>query len=423
MAASEFVGPLVDLFVLLLAAKIVGWVFQKVKQPGVIGEVVGGILVGPAIVLSLDSALLGPYLGAILEGPLVHENELLEFIAELGAIFLLFLVGIETRLEDILGVGKEALFVGTLGVIVPFGAGWAVSLYVGYSQVTSLFVGTALVATSVGITARVLQELQVLSKPYSRIILGAAVIDDVLGLIVLAIVSGIASTGSFVVGEVAQLVLLSALFVAGAAALVPAMARLKMEWLPFDKPLEFAIVFGVGMAALSAVIGLAPIVGAFFAGMLLAEFETQDEAYELEEPIQGTAALLTPVFFAVIGLKLELGVLIEPEVLLLGSVLTVIAIAGKLVGGLGALSQGKREAAIVGMGMVPRGEVGLIVAAIGLSAGAVQGTQYAVVLFVVVVTTVLAPIAMRPMIRWAEEAGEVDEPPAGATPDLPDVNS
>jgi Kef-type K+ transport system membrane component KefB len=402
MAASAFTDALIHLFFLLLAAKTVGWLFQQVKQPGVIGEVVAGAIVGPA--------LLG----------LVPETELMEFIAELGAIFLLFLVGIETRLEDILGVGKEAFLVGGLGVLVPFGAGWAISLYFGYSQVTSLFVGTALVATSVGITARVLQELQVLSKPYSRIILGAAVIDDVLGLIVLAIVSGIASTGSFVVGEVAKLVLLSLVFVGGAAALVPAMGRLDMDWLPFERPMEFAIVFGVGMAALSAVIGLAPIVGAFFAGMLLAEFQAQDDSYDLESPIQGTAALLTPIFFAVIGLRLDLAVLMEPEVLMLGSALTVVAVVGKLVGGFGALSQGFRDASIVGMGMVPRGEVGLIVAAIGLSAGAVQGTQYAVVLFVVIVTTILAPIAMRPMIRWAEEADDVDEPPSGATPDLPD---
>jgi Kef-type K+ transport system membrane component KefB len=405
MAASEFVQPLIHLFFLLLAAKMTGWLFQKAKQPGVIGEVVAGVIVGPA------------QLG------LVPDTHLMKFVAELGAIFLLFLVGIETRLEDILGVGKEAFAVGALGVIVPFGAGWAISLYVGYSQVTSLFVGTALVATSVGITARVLQELQVLSKPYSRIILGAAVIDDVLGLIVLAIVSGVASTGSFVVGEVAKLVVLSIVFVGGAAAFVPVMGKLDMDWLPFDKPMEFAIVFGVGMAALSAVIGLAPIVGAFFAGMLVAEFEAQDDSYDIENPIQGTGALLTPIFFAVIGLRLDLAVLFETEVLVLGGILTVVATIGKLLGGLGALSQGTREASIVGMGMVPRGEVGLIVAAIGLSAGAVQGTQYAVVLFVVIATTILAPIAMRPMIRWAEEADDVDEPPSGATPDLPDVNS
>lgn len=393
MAGSEFVGTLVELFYLLVAAKLTGWAFQKAKQPGVIGEVVAGAIVGPA--------LLG----------FVHESQILDFISELGAIFLLFLVGLETRLEDILGVGKEAFFVGFLGVIVPFVAGWGISFYfVGYTQVTSLFVGTALVATSVGITARVLQELQVLSEKYSRIILGAAVIDDVLGLIVLAIVSGVAATGSFVVGEVTKLIVLSILFVAAAAALVPVMNRTKMDWLPFSTPLEFAIVAGVGLAALSAVIGLAPIVGAFFAGMLLAEFQHEKDDVELEHPIEGTAALLTPIFFAVIGLKLDLAILVEPEVLLLGGSLTLVAIVGKLVGGLGALSQGFRKASVVGMGMVPRGEVGLIVAAIGLSSGAVEGTQYAVVLFVVIATTIIAPVLMRPLIRWAGEEDEDGEP-------------
>jgi Kef-type K+ transport system membrane component KefB len=391
MAGTEFAGLLLELFYLLLAAKLTGWLFKKAKQPAVIGEVVAGVIVGPA--------LLG----------LVHEGEILDFIAELGAIFLLFLVGLETRLEDILGVGKEAFFVGVLGVLVPFGAGWAISLYVGYSQVTALFVGTALVATSVGITARVLQELQVLSESYSRIILGAAVIDDVLGLIVLAVVSGIASTGSFVVGEVTKLVLLSLAFVAAAGLMVPVMDRIDMDKLPFSRPLEFAIVVGVGMAGLAALIGLAPIVGAFFAGMLLAEFEAENEGMDLEEPIAGTAALLTPVFFAVIGLRLDLAALVEPEVLLLGTLLTVVATIGKLVGGIGALSKGVREASVVGMGMVPRGEVGLIVAAIGLSSGAVEGTQYAVVLFVVVATTVIAPVLMRPLIRWAE--AEEEQPP------------
>lgn len=400
--ASEFVGVLVELFYLLLAAQLVGWIFEKLKQPAVIGEVLAGVIVGPA--------LLG----------IVHEGEILDFISELGAIFLLFLVGVETRLGDILGVGKEAVLVAVIGVIGPFVAGWWTALQMGFGQVPSLFVGTALVATSVGITARVLQELGVLSETYSRIILGAAVIDDVLGLIVLAIVSGIAVQGEFVVGEVTRLILFSGAFVVGSALLVPVLNRLRVDLLPFRTTLGFALVLGIGMAGLSALIGLAPIVGAFFAGMLIAELEAQEEEHALEEPIHGAAALLTPVFFAVVGLKLDLTVLTEPIVLGLGSILTVIAIVGKLIGGLGALSQGFREAVVVGTGMVPRGEVGLIVVALGLSSGAVNDTQYAIVLFMVVVTTLLAPLALRPLIRWSAEEAERDEPPPGATPDLPD---
>lgn len=393
--ASEFVQILVELSLLLLAAQLTGWLFKKLKQPTVLGEVLAGVIVGPAI--------LG----------VVHEGEILDFVAELGAIFLLFLVGVETRLQDILGVGKEALFVGLLGVVGPFAAGWWISLQLGFSQVAALFVGTALVATSVGITARVLQELGALSRPYARIILGAAVIDDVLGLIVLAVVSGVAVQGQFVVAEISRLLLFSIVFVAGSALLVPVASRLRLDRIPFRSTLELALVLGLGMAALSAVIGLAPIVGAFFAGMLVAELQAQVDAPRLEEPIHGVAALLTPVFFAVVGLKLDLAVLTDQTVLVFGSVLTVVAIVGKLLGGLGALTRGFREAAIVGVGMVPRGEVGLIVVALGLSSGAINELEYAIVLFVVVVTTLLAPLVLRPLIRWAESGPDAGEPSGG----------
>ncbi len=400
--ASEFVGTLLALFYVLLAAQLVGWVFRKLNQPSVIGEVVAGMIIGPAV--------LG----------IVHEGEILDFIAELGAIFLLFLVGIETRLKDILGVGKEAVSVGVLGVIIPFVAGWGFSRLIGFDQVASLFVGTALVATSVGITARVLQELGVLSRTYSRIILGAAVIDDVLGLILLAVVSGVAITGAFVAGDIALLILFSFLFVVGSAAMVPVMSRLPMKRLPFSSNLAFGLVLGVGMAALSAVVGLAPIVGAFFAGMLLAELAHDSEGPGLEAQVHGVAALLTPVFFAVVGIKLDILALTDPFVLVVGSALTLIAVIGKLVGGLGALSQGIPDASVVGMGMVPRGEVGLIVVALGLSSGAVDNTEYAIVLFVVVATTLIAPLFLRPMVRWAQAAkSAVDEPATGSMPDPP----
>lgn len=395
--ASEFTGALVDVVILLLAAQLTGWLFQKFKQPAVIGEVVAGILVGPS--------LFG----------MVHETELLTFLAELGAIFLLFLVGIETRLKDILEVGTEAFAVAALGVVLPFVSGYYFGVYMGFGFVANLFLGTALVATSVGITARVLQELNVLSRSYSRIILGAAVIDDVLGLIVLAVVSGIAAAGAVQVGAITQLILLSIAFVGGAALLVPLMDRLPMDKIPFRSPLGFGVVFGVGMAALSAWIGLAPIVGAFFAGMILAEIKDE---HDIEDPVHGISVLLTPIFFSVVGLQLDLNALAQPEILVAGSALSVLAIVGKLVGGFGAIKRGFREASVVGMGIVPRGEVGLIVAAIGLSSGAVNHAEYAIVLFVVVVTTLVAPLFLRPLIAWVEaEEKPLDEP--GGTPDPP----
>lgn len=375
-------GPILEVFYLILAAQVLAFLFKRLKQPVVIGEVLAGILVGPA--------LLG----------LVHEGEVLEFLAELGAIFLLFMVGLETRLKDILAVGKEAFLVAVLGVAFPFVGGYWYGLQIGFETLPALFLGTALVATSVGITARVLQELGVLSRPYARIILGAAVIDDVLSLIVLAVVNGVAKTGSVEVGEVLTLILLSAVFVGLAVGFSPLFARLPLEKLPLGSPLGFAFALGMGMAALAASIGLAPIVGAFLGGMLLAEVR---EKYRLEEPIFAIEGFLAPLFFAMVGVRLELSALVQPATLVAGSVVLVIALLGKLLGGfLGALTQGFRQAVVVGVGMAPRGEVGLIVAALGLAARAVNEEEYAIVLFMVVFTTLLAPLALRPLILWAE---------------------
>ncbi|MFN3367950.1 MAG: cation:proton antiporter [Thermus sp.] len=373
---------ILEVFYLVLATQVVAFLFKRLNQPVVIGEVLAGVLMGPAI--------LG----------WVHEGEILEFIAELGAIFLLFMVGLETRLKDILAVGKEAFLVAVLGVAFPFLGGYLFGLQIGFATLPSLFLGTALVATSVGITARVLQELGVLSRPYARVILGAAVIDDVLGLIVLAVVNGVARTGEVQMGAILQLILLSVAFVGLAVALSPLFSRLPLEKLPMGSPMGFALALGIGMAALAASIGLAPIVGAFLGGMLLSEVR---EKYRLEEPVLAIESFLAPIFFAMVGVRLELAALISPATLVAGSVVTVIAILGKVLGGfLGALTQGVRSALTVGVGMSPRGEVGLIVAALGLAAGAVNEEEYAIVLFMVVFTTLFAPFALKPLIAWTE---------------------
>jgi len=380
-AEHSLTAHLFEIFMLILATQIMGWLFQKMKQPAVIGELLAGVIVGPAL------------LGWVVEG------SLLEFISELGAIFLLFMVGLETRLEDILKVGKEAFIVAVVGAILPFFGGYYFGLYVGFSQVSALFLGAALVATSVGITARVMQELDVLSRPYSRIILGAAVIDDIEGLIVLAIVSGIANTGSVETGSIVKLVLISFAFVGGAMALVPFVRRIPLNKLPFQSPLGVSLAFGLAMATLASYIGLAPIVGAFMAGMVMAELR---EEYGLEEPIHAIESFLAPIFFAYMGVQLDLAALGSRSVLIAGSVVSLIAIVGKLFAMFGALTQGIRNAIVVGVGMVPRGEVGLIVASIGLSAGAVDEREFAIVIFMVVVTTIVAPLSLRPLVAWAD---------------------
>ena len=372
---------LLQLFILVVAVQFMGWLFRRFGQPAVIGELVAGVLIGPSVF------------------GWVHEGHTLEFIAEVGAVFLLFMVGLETRLKDVMAVGKEAFLVAVTGVILPFIGGYYFSVISGHDQVASLFFGAALVATSVGITARVLQELGVLSRPYSRIILGAAVIDDVLGLIILAIVSGIAQTGAVETGAVVRLVVISTVFVGLAAAAVPLVRRLPLERLPFQSTYGTAVVVALGMATLASAIGLAPIVGAFLGGMIMAEVA---EEYKLSEPVHALEGFLAPIFFAYMGILLDLKALGDLDVIKAGLIVSGIAILGKLVTFLAAITQGIKNAVVVGVGMIPRGEVGLIVAAIGLTNRAIDETQFAVVIFMVVVTTLLAPLLLKPLVLWAE---------------------
>mgnify|MGYP006277455265 CR=1 FL=1 len=382
---------LLQVFLLVLSTQFMGWVFHRLNQPLVLGQLLAGVLLGPS--------LLG----------WVHEGEVLGFIAELGAIFLLFLVGLEVRLKDILSVGKEAILVALIGVLLPFAAGIIFGTAMDYSQIATLFVGTALVATSVGITAAVLQELGVLSRSYSRIILGAAVIDDILSLIVLGIVSGMAQEGNVAVLEVVELMALAIVFVGGAMALAPIVRRLPLDRLPSWGPYAVTLILGLGMASLASEIGLAPIVGAFLAGTLLAEVE---EEHRLSRRVHAVEFFLAPIFFAMVGVQLDLSVLLTPQILALGGLLSLIAILTKVVGGLGALSHGIRRASVVGMGMVPRGEVILIVVAVGLAEGAISQAQYAMMLSIVVVTTVLAPLLLRVLVPWAESEQRPGPPQA-----------
>ena len=377
---------LLQVFFLVLATQFMGWVFHRLNQPLVLGQLLAGVLLGPS--------LLG----------WVHEGEVLGFIAEMGAIFLLFLVGLEVRLKDILSVGKEAVLVAIIGVTLPFAAGILFGMAMDYTEIATLFVGTALVATSVGITAAVLQELGVLSRSYSRIILGAAVIDDILSLIVLGIVSGMAQEGNVAVVEIVELMALAIVFVGGAMALAPVVRRLPLDKLPSWGPYSVTLILGLGMAALASVIGLAPIVGAFLAGTLLAEVE---EEYRLSRRVHAVEFFLAPIFFAMVGVQLDLSVLLTPEILALGGVLSLVAILTKLVGGLGALRYGLRQASVVGMGMVPRGEVILIVVAVGLAEGAISQAQYAMMLSIVVITTILAPLMLRVLVPWAESGRRI----------------
>ena len=380
-ASPEISQILFSLFCLVSSAQILGWLAARLGQPRVIGQVLAGVLVGPS--------LLG----------LVEVSVTLQALAEFGAIFLMFMVGLETRLKDLMAVGKEALLVALLGIALPMVGGYLFGMFNDLNRMQSLFIGTAMVATSVGITAQVLKELNVLDSQYARIIMGAAVIDDILGLAILGVVSGMASGGDITVSGIAGTLAISIGFVVAVLLIgVPLINRLQQRINPMMVSGGFAVCISLslGFASLSSVAGLAPIIGAFLIGMVLAEVRGQ---YDFDDKVHALESFLAPVFFAMVGVQLPLALLANSTVLINGTVLTIIAILGKWIGGLViAPMQGWTTANKVGVGMVPRGEVGLIVVGIGLSTGMITPVIFAEIVVMIVATTVMAPLVLRKMI-------------------------
>ncbi|HEX5489217.1 MAG TPA: cation:proton antiporter [Rhodanobacteraceae bacterium] len=387
---------LLDVFVIFAAAQVGGWLARAVRLPDVVGQIVAGCLIGPSV------------LGWI------APNEPLEVLSEIGVVLLLFAVGLETRLEDVKRVGGSAFAVGVIGVIVPFAAGavWAHSLSPDWPR--SLFVAAAFVATSAGITASVLKEMGVLRRIESRVILGAAVIDDILAMLLLGIVVAIQAGGSLRVGTLAVVAAEAVGFVLVVGWLGTLMMRRGSKWLDRARnpmsPLLVVLALCLGLAWLSTRFGLAAIIGAFLAGMIASE--THQRA-QLEEQMQPLLALLTPFFFVLTGAKVELAKLASGEALWLLLIATLLAIATKLVGGwLGAIRLGPRSALIVGVGMIPRGEVGIVVAALGLSAGVFGDLLYAVIIAMSLLTSIIAPPFLALLLKGGERgAGNGEEKP------------
>ncbi|KAB2901750.1 MAG: cation:proton antiporter [Dokdonella sp.] len=381
---------LLALFVIFVAAQVGAELVQRLRLPGVVGEILAGCAIGPSALGWIDAGQLA-------------AGTPLDLLAELGVVFLLFAVGLETRLDELKKVGRSALLVGVLGVLLPFalGALWAHGS--GLDWVKSMFVAAAFVATSAGITARVLQELGVLDRVESRVILGAAVIDDILAMLLLGMVTSLQEDGGIDLAGLA-LVLLQALgFVAIIGWVGTRVMRKRGDWLdrPINplSPLTIALAICLGLAWLSTGFGLAAIIGAFLAGMIASEIPRRDE---LEHQMQPLLALLTPFFFVLTGAKIDLAVFTSREALWMLAIATLIAIASKFVGGaLGALSLGRRGAAIVGVGMVPRGEVGVVIASLGLAAGVFSNELYAVIVAMSLLTAIVTPPLLALLLRPA----------------------
>lgn len=373
---------LFELFAIFLAAKVIGEIFERFKLPAVLGEILAG-------------AIIGPYaLGWI------HPGSFTTSIAEIGAIFVLFHAGLETSPGDLIRVGPKALLVAIAGIIVPFALGYGYMRMRGDAATESIFVGAAMVATSVGITARVLGDLGVLSTTTAKIILGAAVFDDILGMLLLAVVEGLARAGEvqwLKLGILGAEAIAFALFMLFVGPRILRRARARVDRLSTrHASLIVALIVCLFLSWLSAKIGMAAIIGAFFAGMIFADHAVE---WDLLPRVHAITEFLGPFFFFSIGAQLNAR-LFTGEVLVAAVVITALAIFSKVAGcGLPVLKDGWHTALAVGVGMMPRGEVALIIALVGLNSQIVTQATYAIVVFMTAITTLLAPPLLRYLFR------------------------
>lgn len=366
---------LLDLFIVLVAAKLAAEASDRIGIPAVVGEILAGIVVGPSLL-----GLVG------------RDDEVLKVLGEIGVILLLLDVGLEMDLGELRKVGRASMLVAVIGVVAPMAMGWGAMLGLGFENNTALFVGAALTATSVGITARVFGDLRALATTEARIVLGAAVADDVMGLVVLTVVVRLVTEGGVSLVSVLGIILVAVAFlVVGAAAglrlapgLFSAISRLARS--P-GTLIALAFAFTLGFAELAGQAKLAPIVGAFVAGIALGKTE---QAERIRTDLAPVGHLLIPVFFLEIGVDAEVEAFFQPAVLRDAAILLVIAAIGKLVAAFGA-GRGPGDKLLIGLGMLPRGEVGLIFATIGLAAGVLSDDLYAALLLVVLATTLITP--------------------------------
>ena len=382
---------LLQLLIIFISAKIVGELFEQAKLPAVLGEILAGVVMGPYAM------------------NLVAPSETITSIANLGAIFLLFSVGLETQPKALLQVGKKAMWVAIGGVVLPFVAGYGFFKFEGASTGEAAFVGTALVATSVGITARVLGDMGKLQEYASRIILAAAVIDDVLGMILLGVVAGLAAAGGIqwmsIIVLIAEAVAFALFMIFVAPRLLrraqPQMDRFRAA----NAPLILALLICLSLSVVAEKIGMAGIIGAFFAGLAFAELSTE---WNLHARVGAITELTAPVFFFAMGAKLNARVF-TGDVLYIAIIVSLLALASKLAGcGIPLLRDGWSTVLKVGVGMTPRGEVGLIIALIGLQMEIVSQKDYAVVMFMTAVTTLFAPPVLR--LLFGRDSQSAPEP-------------
>ncbi len=405
---SQLARVLLALIIILIAAKLGGDLFVRLRQPAVLGELVFGIIVGNLYLLHFHGF------------EFIKHDESVRILSEIGVTLLLFQVGLESDMAKMMKVGASSLVVATLGIVAPFILGWMASaVFMPEASVyVHAFIGATLCATSVGITARVMMDLGWVQTSEARIILGAAVIDDVQGLVILAVVSGIIGAASEGAGslsgwDVGMIVFKATAFLLGALIIGRWVAPRLFQYASRLKSGDLLLTTGLGLcfgfAYLATLINLAPIVGAFAAGLILEEVHwrrfTERGEHSVLELVKPLVGFLVPVFFVRMGARVELATFARLDVLGLAAALTVAAIIGKQVCGLGVLQKGLDRIS-VGIGMIPRGEVGLIFAAIGSQLKldghpVIEPATFSAVVIMVVVTTMITP----PALKWSVTRG------------------
>ena len=391
---SDPIAPVIlGLIVILLAAKLGGELFEKTNQPAVLGELVFGILIGN-IVLFTGGAYNFNYL---------FQAESIDIMARLGVMILLFQVGLESNIKDMMKVGVSSFLVAVIGVVSPMILGYFVSSWIipeaGFN--THLFIGATLTATSVGITARVLKDLNKLSTPEAKVILGAAVIDDVFGLIILSIVSGIIISGTVSVASIAYISATSVAFLVGSILIGLWFSPKIGKWVSKMKvegmKIVTAFLFLFLMAYIADMVGLATIVGAFAAGLVLDDVHFKNKReHHIEVLVKPLYCIFVPIFFVLMGIQVKLDVFLDPKIILIALGITAASIVGKQVCGLGVRCP-EANKMTVGIGMISRGEVGLIFAGVGKGLGVINDSIFGAIIIMVILTTLVAP----PLLKWS----------------------
>jgi Kef-type K+ transport system membrane component KefB len=403
MSEAHFIETIIGVGILLFAAKLMAELFLRLKLPIVLGELLAGMIVGPFA--------LGGFF--VIDGKqLLQINDEIKILGEMGAIVILFMAGLEMTPREFLKGGKASFTVGTLGVVIPFFAGLAVFQLFGFDALQSMLIATALTATSIAISIQVLSEFGKIKTPEARLIIGAAVVDDILAIAVLSVVSSIAASDggvdnidiTQVTWTILQVLGFFAIMLIVAVVVIPKIITPKI-WKAKGSVEGIATAAFFGAAALAGSIGLSPIVGAFAVGMALSTTKVFEK---IENYVGKIGLIFAPLFFAIIGAQVDLRA-VDLNILILSGAVIAVAIVTKLFGcGLPAMwfLKSKAQGMRVGIGMISRGEVGLIVAGVGVTAGILTSEVYSTIVIMVAVTTIITPIWLKIEYRKEQKSGD-----------------